>query len=211
MSIATFPPTSFDPPQFPVRRFTVEEYHRLGEVGVLTEDDRVELIEGLVVPKMNRSPLHDVSLNMLDNVLRKVLPAKWNVRIQMAITTADSEPEPDIAVVVGPASRYLDHHPHPTEVGLVVEIAETSLARDRRKTRMYARAGIPQYWIVNLRDGRVEVHADPQVQLAEPQYASVVLLGIAESCSLQLPGEPTVTLAIGEFLPFHGNSESSSQ
>ncbi len=88
MSIAIFPPTSFDPPQFPVRRFTVEEYHRLGEVGVLTEDDRVELIEGLVVPKMNRSPLHDVSLSMLQKRLASLLPASWDLRTQMAITTA---------------------------------------------------------------------------------------------------------------------------
>jgi Uma2 family endonuclease len=210
MSIAAVQPAALEPPPFPVRRFTVEEYHRLGALGVLTEDDRVELIEGLVVPKMNRSPLHDVSLNMLDNVLREVLPPRWNVRVQMAITTFDSEPEPDIAVVVGPASRYVDHHPLPTDVALAVEVAETSLARDRRKARMYARAGVLQYWIVNLRDDRVEVHSLPQADVAEPFYASVVALGVDETCSLLLPGELSIAIPIRDFLPSHGQRGTSA-
>ncbi len=208
MSIVTFQPTSFDPPQFPVRRFSVEEYHRLGEVGVLTDDDKVELIEGLVVPKMNRSPLHDVSLSMLDNALRKRLPESWKSRCQMAITTADSEPEPDIAVVRGPLVRYIEHHPHPADIALVIEVSETSLQRDRRKARVYARAAIPCYWIVNLRDRCVEVHAQPQTTAAEPFYASVVAMRSDESCELSLLGESVAAIAVGEFLPLHGTQDS---
>lgn len=210
MSTATFHNIALETPQFPVWRFSVDEYHRLGEFGVLTEDDRVELIEGLVVPKMNRSPLHDVSLSMLGKLVAHVLPPKWDTRIQMAITTADSEPEPDIAIVLAPLSRYLDHHPYPADVALVVEVAETSLARDRRKARMYARAGIPQYWIVNLRDDRVEVHTLPQASAAEPFYASVVALGVNETCALLLPEGASLAIPIRDFLPSHGERASAT-
>lgn len=204
MSTVSIEPAAWETPQFPVRRFTVEEYHRLGELGLLSEDDRIELIEGLLVPKMNRSPLHDVALGMLQKRLTALLPSAWETRSQMAITTADSEPEPDIVVVRGPLDRYRFQHPHPEEIALVVEVSETSLLRDRRKARMCARAGIGCYWIVNLRDNCVEVHTDPRTTVAEPLYGSVIALDGAEACSFSLPGEAAISLAIRDILPTHG-------
>src|SRR5438105_2876312 len=101
MSVLTQSP-DFQIPRLPVRRFTVAEYHQMIAAGILGEDDKVELLEGLIVPKMARKPPHDAVLGIADDVIRARLPSAWKVRIQSAITTADSEPEPDIAVVRGP-------------------------------------------------------------------------------------------------------------
>jgi Uma2 family endonuclease len=130
-----------------------------------------------------------------------VLPDAWEPRVQMAFTTADSEPEPDIAIVQGPLTRYVEHHPFPAEIALVVEVAETSLLRDRRKARMYARAGIAQYWIVNLRDGVVEVCSQPQPTLAEPAYGQTQSFAADGIVEFNLPGEAALQLAVREFLP----------
>jgi Uma2 family endonuclease len=150
-------------PPAPVRRFTVNEYHRMIESRVLTEDDPVELLEGWVIPKMARTPPHDVVIDLAVEAFGAILPTGWRVRIQSAITTDDSEPEPDLAVVRGPARRYSKRHPIPAEVALVMEVSASSLERDPDvKGPIYARAGIPVYWIVNLIDSRIEVFSDPR-------------------------------------------------
>src|SRR5579862_9140639 len=84
-------------PPFPVRPFTVDEYHRMIDADVLDEGDAVELLEGWIVPKMPRNPPHDATIGLADDALRIRLPAGWHVRLQSAITTSDSEPEPDLA------------------------------------------------------------------------------------------------------------------
>src|SRR5688500_11540548 len=92
---------SLERPPFPVRRFTVEEYQRMGELGILTEDDRVELLEGWIVPKMNRNPPHDGTIEILQQWFSGVLPTAWRCRIQSALVTMDSQPEPDLVIVRG--------------------------------------------------------------------------------------------------------------
>src|SRR4051794_28395359 len=92
---------TLQPPSLPVRLFTVEEYHRMIDAGILGEDDPVELLEGLIVPKMPRNPPHDCGIELAEQSLRSRLPVAWRVRVQSAITTADSEPEPDLAVARG--------------------------------------------------------------------------------------------------------------
>jgi Uma2 family endonuclease len=173
MSVATTSPSlpAILPP-LPVRRFTVEEYHHLIAAGVLGEDEDVELLEGWIVPKMARTPTHDamVSTVMLD-VLTPRLPHGWFCRGQSAITTADSEPEPDVAVVRGTTRDYLARHPCPGDMALVVEVADSSLQRDRfHKGRLYASAAIPVYAIVNLLDHQVEIYTDPTGPDAAPVY-----------------------------------------
>lgn len=159
------------PPPLPVRRFTVDEYARLGESCILTEDDAVELLEGWIVPKMVRNPRHDNAVELCDEALRAVVPAAWRVRVQSAIQTSDSQPEPDLAVVRGSARARTGRHPRPDDLALVVEVADTSLDRDRgEKARIYARALIAVYWIVNLVDRQIEVYGDPSGPTAEPCY-----------------------------------------
>lgn len=171
MSTATQPDKEcMELPVFPMRRFTVAEYHRMGEAGVLTEADQVELLEGLVVRKMIRKPIHDAMVAAIRRSLGAVLPVDWHVRVQSAITTSDSEPEPDLVVVRGSERDYLATHPLPHDVALVVEVAETSLGRDRNKRRLYARAGIPAYWIINLVDQVVEVFTRPSCGEGVPAY-----------------------------------------
>ncbi|MCY2992118.1 MAG: Uma2 family endonuclease [Planctomycetota bacterium] len=170
MSIVTQPyEECSDLPVFSTR-FTVEEYHQMGEAGVLTEEDQVELLEGWIVTKMNRKPIHDSTVATEHDLLRKYLPDGWHVRGQMAVTTGDSEPEPDLAIVRGKTRDYVSAHPRPQDVALVIEVAESSLGRDRAKRRLYARAGIPQYWIINLTEAVVEVYTQPSHAEGVPAY-----------------------------------------
>src|SRR5262249_11089254 len=109
------------------RRFSVDEYHRLTELGILTEDDKVELIEGYLVLKMPRNPPHDGTLQRTLKRLAKVLPPGWDLRVQSAISLADSEPEPDLAVVREDPDGYTARHPAAADVGLVVEVSDSTL------------------------------------------------------------------------------------
>ena len=176
-------------PPFPVWRFTVELYHRLIAAGVFGEDDAVELLEGWIVPKMPRNPRHDATVDLADETLRGRVPAGWRVRGQSAVTTEDSEPEPDLAVVRGSARDYASRHPGPGDIALVVEVSDTSLARDRSfKGRIYARAGVPVYWVINLQDSVVEIYTDPADDGAGPAYRQRRVLGLEVSVPLEIDG-----------------------
>lgn len=183
-------------PPFPVRRFSVAEYDRMIASNVLGENDAVELLSGWVVPKMPRGPRHDASLDQLHEALRESLPAGWRVRVQSAITTADSEPEPDLAVVPGPASRYAERHPMAQELALVVEVSDSSAHHDRTvKSKIYAEAGIPCYWLVDLANRRVEVYSQPVRDGGEYRYQSHVDYDPGENVPLTVEG---ISAAIGQ-------------
>ena len=185
------------PPPFPVRRFTVDEYHRMIQTGILTEDDRVELLEGWIVPKMPHNPPHASVLDQSQETLRNVLPPGWRLRIQSAITTPDSEPEPDIAVVQGPANRYRTRHPEPLDIGMLAEVSDSTLANDRGlKAQLYARAGIAVYWIINLVDNQVEVYTDPTGPDPSPHYRQRQDYRAGDTIALTVGGVPlAVTVA----------------
>ena len=139
-----------------MHRFTVAQYRQLGELGVLTPEDRVELLEGWIVEKMNHRPAHGYAVRYLNNWLVRVLPDGWLAQCQLPITTDNSEPEPDLAVVRGKNSDFGNRHPYGKECQLLIEVADTSLAKDRAKAAIYATAGVSEYWIVNLIDRRLE-------------------------------------------------------
>jgi Uma2 family endonuclease len=150
-------------PPYPVYRFTVDQYHKMIDAGILTANDKVELLEGWIVPKMSRKPSPDTTLWLAQTTLLPLLPKGWILRIQSAITTADSEPEPDLAVAKGPGLRYYSAHPTPEDLELVIEVADTSVADDREHSgRIYARAKIPEYWILNIPEAQVEVYTSPK-------------------------------------------------
>lgn len=188
-------------PPWPVRRFTVDEYHRMIQEGILTEDDRVELLEGWIVPKMARNPPHDVSVALVNDALRRHIPGDWHVRPQCAATTVDSEPEPDAAVVRGRIRDYLPSHPGGGDAGLFVEVSDSSLPRDRRKKRIYARARVPVYWIVNLIDDQVEVYSDPAGEGDEADYRSEQVFRRGEAIPLVLDGQEVSQVPVDEILP----------
>jgi Uma2 family endonuclease len=144
-------------------RVNVDEYERLVKNGVL-DSDRVELIQGLLVKKMGKNPPHVFATARLLAMLESLLPSGWHVRKEEPVRIFPfSEPEPDLAIVSGVLEVYLERHPTPTDVVLLVEVAETTLDRDQRdKQFAYALAEIPAYWIINLIERQVELYTDPK-------------------------------------------------
>src|SRR5262249_10736519 len=150
----------------------------------------IELLEGWMVEKMPKNPPHSVATGLLADALAELLPAGWYVICQEPITTNDSEPEPDLAIVRGKRRDYVDNHPAPDDIGLVVEVADTTLTRDRGvKKRLYARAGIGIYWIINIVDRCVEVYVDPTGPAKKPEYRDKQVFGTRDSVPLILDGE----------------------
>ena len=147
--------SEFAPP-LPIRKFTVAQYHQLGELGVLTSDDRVELLEGWIVEKMNQGPAHGFVVQFLSIWLNSQLPKGWICRCQLPITTHRSEPEPDLAVVCGCITDFRNRHPSGNDCRLLIEVADSSLQKDRAKGAIYFSAGIEEYWIVNLEEKLLE-------------------------------------------------------
>ena len=143
------------------RRFTRAEYDRLIALEFLDEDEPIELLDGEMVVKEPQATPHATSVSLVHQALQRVFGAGWLVRAQLPIALDDdSEPEPDACVVRGVARDYRDEHPR--RPILLVEVADESLARDRgRKASLYARAGVSDYWIVNLRDRVLEVYRRP--------------------------------------------------
>jgi Uma2 family endonuclease len=156
------------------RRIRVSEYHRMIEAGILGEDEHVELLEGLLIVMTPQNPPHARAIQRLNQVFTRALPDDFAVLPQLPLTLAeDSEPEPDLAVVRAEDARSSERHPHTAL--LVVEVAADSLGRDRgAKAALYARAGIPEYWVVNLADRAIEVHRDPDTTTGQYRSALVV-------------------------------------
>jgi Uma2 family endonuclease len=196
------------PAELPMHRFSVEEYQRMIRAGILTDEDAVELLEGWIVEKMPRNPPHDaVVAHLINRVLGPRLPAGWFCRGQSAVQTATSQPEPDVAVVRGSEFDYLDRHPGPADMALVVEVADSTLDRDRdTKGPMYARAGVPVYWLVNLPERRIEVFSNPTAA----GYDSPAVVG-AGTVPLMIAGRQLAAIPANEILPpARSGSEATS-
>ncbi len=140
-----------------VQSLTVGTYHRLGELGLLSE--KVELLRGIIVQKISKSPIHYAILQRLLRLLRAACEPEYEGRQEQPLTLADSEPEPDIAIVLVSREDYASHHPN--SALLVVEIAVTTVETDREKGMIYAEAGIPEFWLVLPEARRIEVYSKP--------------------------------------------------
>jgi Uma2 family endonuclease len=189
-------------PDVPIYRLTVEQYHAMARAGILDEDAPVELLEGWLVQKMTKYPAHRVATYRVRRALERLGTAGWYVDSQEPITLAESEPEPDVIVVRGRTEDYLDRHPGPGEIGLVVEVAERSLRTDQgTKKRLYARAGIAVYWIVNLKARQIEVYTDPDSTAKRPSYQQRREYGLEDVVPVALDGVEVGTLPVRELLP----------
>jgi Uma2 family endonuclease len=189
-------------PTEPIHRLTVAQYHEMIKGGILTPDSPVELLEGWLIEKMSKNPPHRIATKQLLRALEKLVPKGWYVDSQEPITTIDSEPEPDAMVARGDTVDYRDRHPGPNEIALIAEISDASLARDRAiKKRVYARAGITTYWIVNLSDRRLEVYTDPTGPIDRPDYRTRRDVAENDSVSLVLDRREVGRIALRDVLP----------
>jgi Uma2 family endonuclease len=187
----------------PVRRFTIDEYHKLLEVGILKNCDPYELLNGVITPKMPQNSPHSSAATRLERRLARLLPDAWLSRSQKPITIPGraSEPEPDVAIVCGPEETYDGRHPLPNEVALVCEVSESSIDNDAsEKFRIYAGAKIPEYWIVNLVDRRVEVYTEPRGG-KKPKYRQQTDYGPDEEVPFVLNGKEVGRIGVKELLP----------
>lgn len=186
----------------PVWRFTVDEYRQLSETGVLNADNAVELLEGLLVPKMPKNPPHILVCKLLRRCLERLLGEGWHVATQDPIATADSEPEPDLAVLRGAEEDYYDRLPTTADCPLVIEVADSTLNRDRGiKCRISARAGIQQYWIANLMDQSVETYSDPSGPIEFPSFGQSRSYLRGESIPVVLDGQTFGEIAVDDLFP----------
>lgn len=160
------PPTASRDESSPRHRFTVADYIAMVGAGILSEDDRVELLDGDVVEKMTINPPHAGCVNRLNRLFIHRLGDRVVVSPQNAVVLDDfSVPEPDIALLRPSEDFYATATPHVRDVLLVIEVADTSLARDRLvKLPLYARAGVPEVWIMNVPGRRIEVYKGPSVE-----------------------------------------------
>ena len=182
-------------------QFTVARYHEMIRTGILTENDRVELINGRIVDKMPIYPPHRKAVVNLYDLLKPLFPADSLVMSQNPITLSNSEPEPDFSASEPPKSKYDERNPGPDEVYLVVEVADSSLAFDsNEKLEMYAAAGIPVYWIVNLIDKRIEVYAKPKGG-KKPGYGKKTIYKRGDDVPVTIAGKKRGTIAVSGILP----------
>jgi hypothetical protein len=202
MSLAVLPTRErVQLPPIQLYRFTVKQYQRLIEIGVLTEDDRVELLEGWIVDKMPHNPPHDGTINRINRRLMRILPDDWLLRVQSAIKLARSEPEPDLAVVRGPEDTYFRRHPVPRDIALLLEVADTTLLSDREyKGKIYAQARILQYWVVFLIESKIEVYTQPKGGRS-PVYRQRRDYGPAESVPLVIGNRELAQIPVSDLLP----------
>jgi len=172
MSIASSVPAYAQLASF--HRFSVATYHPMLKAGILDEDSRTVLLEGYLVKKMGYNPPPANTLRRIRRRIERLTPAGWEFCEEKPVTLPDSEPHPDLAVARGDESTFAACHPGPADLGLVVEVADSSLAVDQQDmTRIYARANIVQYWIVNIPDRQVEVYTQPSGPTTTPAYGHV--------------------------------------
>jgi Putative restriction endonuclease len=189
-------------PPVPVFRFTVAQYHAMAKAGILTPDDKVELLAGWIVPKMTKNPPHSCATQLTRRALERVLPDGWHVAPQEPVTTDDSEPEPDVGVVRGDIRDYAERHPGAADIGMLVEVADSSVSRDGGiKKWIYADARIPIYWIVNIPQRQVEVYTQPTGTGEHASYAQRQDHGIDDQVPVMLDGREVGRIAVRDLLP----------
>jgi Uma2 family endonuclease len=184
------------------RHWTRREYDRLVELGILHEDERIELIGGhMIVAEPKGSP-HQTSIEVTAEVLRTAFGSGWAIRTQGPVALDDeSEPEPDVVVVPGRLRDY--RADHPSQPVLIVEVADSSVSFDRRyKGSLYARAGIADYWIVNLRRRVLEVYRKPALAPgARFGWRYTTTRTVRESSTVSPLAAPSATIIVADLLP----------
>jgi Uma2 family endonuclease len=178
-----------------LHRWTRQDYERMAEAGFFGPEERVELVDGVIYDMTPQSSFHATGVQLAQDGLRTLFAAGYTIRVQMPLALGpDSLPEPDVAVVAGSARDYRGSHP--TTAVLVVEVADASLLHDRqRKATLYARAGLPEYWLLDLRAGALDVLREP----SPAGYAVCRRLGRGDHVAPV--GHPGPGIAVADLLP----------
>ena len=183
------------------KRFTITEYHRLADLDFFTEDDRVELIKGEIIKMAAKGKAHSVCNTRLYRELFKLLEEKVTIRGQEPIIINDSEPEPDLTIVKNTPDDYFLNHPIPSDIFLIIEVADSSLKYDQEiKLSLYAEADISDYWIFNLVNYYLECYSDPYQDLQGKfgyRNKSIIL----PNESVKLPSFPELILDLTKVFP----------
>ncbi len=177
-------------------RFTVSDYYRMAQAGVLDPDARVELLDGQIIDMSPSGPFHGGVVKRLIRLFAGLSKGRWVVAAQDPTHLDDySEPQPDLMLLKPAADDYTGHHPGPGDTYLLIEVADSSLARDREeKLPAYGRAGIPEVWIVNLVEETIEVYREPNLT----GYGSRQVLSHRDTA--RVAAFPEVAVDIGELL-----------
>lgn len=183
----------------PLYRFSLERYEELVESGAFTTRDRFHLINGYLVARMTQNPPHNTADDLCGAALQRVLPPGWYIRAAkpVRIPSRASKPEPDRAVVRGSIRDYAHRDPDPQEVGMVVEVSDSSLRDDRDLTRVYGGGGIPVFWIINLVDRQVEVYS----QLGQGGYQSQAIFRPGQDVPVVIDGIEVGWIPVNDLLP----------
>ena len=178
-------------------KWSVDDYHRMIEAKILTSDDRVELLEGQILQMSPQQPPHAATTQRASDYLRNLLTGKATIRVQLPITLRpNSEPEPDVAVVRIDADEYQESHPKPDDIFLLVEVADTTLYTDhKQKASAYAKAGVADYWVLNVSKRQVHVFREPDSE----NYQQKTLLN--EDAVLSLVAFPEIEIPMTQLFP----------
>ncbi|ELR70510.1 hypothetical protein C900_03669 [Fulvivirga imtechensis AK7] len=141
----------------------MEEYYRMAEVGILTENDKVELIHGEIIEMSPVGSKHAAVVDRINNVLKSLIKDRAIIRVQSPVLLNDlNQPEPDVTILKPSDNYYSESHPGPDDIFILVEVADSSLPYDRQiKLPLYASAGVPEFWLVNLEKQEIEIHRSP--------------------------------------------------
>lgn len=185
-------------------RVTVEEFHRMAELGVFGNEPRVELLEGVIVDQMTKNLPHVHATDLIQYLLIRLVPPGYFFSMGNPVTIAerDSEPEPDAMIVRGNLNDFKGRRRTPQDAALIIEISDTSYSFDRfQKSKIYATARVPVYWLLDLNRRRLEVHTDPIGEGTESVYRVTQLYLEAEDLPLILDGREVARFALKDILP----------
>ncbi|MBW4563824.1 MAG: Uma2 family endonuclease [Mojavia pulchra JT2-VF2] len=179
-----------------IRLLTVQDYHRMAEAGIFHPEERVELIAGQIIRMAAKGTAHESAITRTERLLRNRLGDRVLLRFQSPVQLNDySEPEPDVAVVIPDSLDYDDHHPTPSEIFLIIEVADTSLKYDREvKASIYAKSGILDYWVLDVNGRKLHVYRLP----SQEGYQSETI--IAEDVQISPSAFPECIITVREML-----------
>ncbi|BAY30858.1 hypothetical protein NIES2107_27060 [Nostoc carneum NIES-2107] len=184
------------------KRFTLDEYHRLTDLGFFHEDDHIELVNGEIIEMVSKGKAHETCLRNLWKLLPKLVEDRATLQSQAPITIPpNSEPEPDFAIVKNKDDNYLSAHPAPSDVLLVIEVSDSSLDYDQVvKIPLYAQAGITDYWIFNLFDNHLECYSEPYAD-SLGKYGYSIKRIVLPNQTISLSCFPDLSLDLSKIFP----------